>query len=114
MAAHSKDGRRPLVSPNCKLARKKAPPVQCHGALPVDVCSWNAGGFWIWDDDSRALKQATVRDLSRKYHVIAIEEAHVEPEDLSLLRLWAREHKLLVFLALSPDCPGDSPTQGVG
>ena len=41
--------------------------------------------FWIWDDDPRAIRTATVQDLLAAYDVVAIEEAHIEPDALKVV-----------------------------
>ena len=64
-------------------------------------CTWNASGLWIWDDDARCVKQATVQDLVRRYDVVAIEEAHVELADMPTFRKWCAENDVTPYVALS-------------
>ena len=77
------------------------PPAFEIAAFPWDVGSLNFNGWWCSDIDMRSVKLSLTVLIMRRYHVLPVQEAHVELANLRAVRRWADTHEFEVFVGLN-------------
>ena len=69
--------------------------------LPFRVALWNTAGFWMPNKKDRARKLKAATNILKKYDILLLDEAHVEPAAWEAAEDWATKHGGRLFVALS-------------